>query len=375
METLLVIALAIAPPSNALPMAPVPVVSRSSPEPSLLTWTTGVVRCGDKAVQPVAMRQPLSGLHWGPVPPTMQPAAIRFRIDATGRPLSIRNDRSGFIAGAADLVPALAASVFPAGSAQEDCTVRYTARIASFEQSSIDDMIAYSVAPQSGALPDAGWDRMWPAGTTCRQMPRPAPLRLSFPDYESLRGTRGVRDWSAVQFDTDRQGRPVNVRLRAGTGNPALDKAAVAAIRASRYTQGPRIGCLSPFARAAEPLPPPPMPSSDGLRPAGSQCAVERPWTTPLRLVYPANLRGRGIEGWAVVAYDVAPWGEPGNVRILASEPAAEFGDAASRLIRQGRKPASPTGQSGCIDKVRYKMQDMATEMSGAGQGESQSVD
>ena len=34
----------------------------------------------------------------------------------------------------------------------------------------------------------------------------------------------------------------------------------------------------------------------------------------------------RAIEGWAVIAFDVAPWGGTGNVRVVASEPAADFG-------------------------------------------------
>lgn len=62
-----------------------------------------------------------------------------------------------------------------------------------------------------------------------------------------------------------------------------------------------------------------------------------------------------------MIAFDVAPWGQTGNVRVLAAEPAAEFGDAAQQIIRGAVKPPSPTGYTGCVERVRYIIRDGGT--------------
>ena len=57
-----------------------------------------------------------------------------------------------------------------------------------------------------------------------------------------------------------------------------------------------------------------------------------------------------------MVAYDVAPWGEPGNIRVLASEPAEAFGTQAGNVIRTARLAPTQAGHTGCVDRVRFVM-------------------
>ena len=87
-------------------------------------------------------------------------------------------------------------------------------------------------------------------------------------------------------------------------------------------------------------------------------CSGEPKWAflPPLGSYFPAAFRRRGIEGWAVVRFDVAPWGETGDVEVLASEPADAFGKAAARLIASARKAKAGRGDVGCVEKVLFKM-------------------
>lgn len=71
-------------------------------------------------------------------------------------------------------------------------------------------------------------------------------------------------------------------------------------------------------------------------------------------LRYPDAYRRQGVEGWGIVAYDVAPWGQTGNLRVVASEPSAAFGAAAMETVRAATKEASPQGYSNCVTRVRF---------------------
>jgi len=43
----------------------------------------------------------------------------------------------------------------------------------------------------------------------------------------------------------------------------------------------------------------------------------------PPLMPFPSRFRRRAIEGWSEIGFDVAPWRATGNVRVLASTPAA----------------------------------------------------
>ena len=64
----------------------------------------------------------------------------------------------------------------------------------------------------------------------------------------------------------------------------------------------------------------------------------------------------RRIEGWAVVRYDAAPWGEIGNVTVLAAQPSADFGTQAQVVLRSAKVAPSESGFTGCVERVRFVM-------------------
>jgi len=348
----------LAPQAQALSTPPPPPIIDDQPVGAplqWLKWTPGEVRCGGQAVAPVAMGQPAG--RFGFVPegaPTQQ--RYRFRIDAAGRPLTIVQDSMMTFSQVAGDDPGavLAVSRFPAGPARSDCTIAFVAQGTPIDAAPPGDLMAYSISSMFGRMSAPAWKRITPAGSTCFDTPRPAPLIRVLPDFDALPATPGVKDWSMVGYDLDAKGRPTQVRIVEGTGNRALDAASVKAIQGSRFTGGARTACLYPFWRKPAPVASPESPDKASLRPEGSNCPADRPWAVMPKLIYPAAYRQRGIEGWAAIAYDVAPWGETGNIRVLASEPATAFGQQAIQIVRLARKAPSQESATGCVEIVRF---------------------
>jgi TonB family protein len=49
-----------------------------------------------------------------------------------------------------------------------------------------------------------------------------------------------VKDWSMVDYEIDAEGQPRQASVTHGTGNKALDQAAITAVEQSRFTSGAR---------------------------------------------------------------------------------------------------------------------------------------
>ncbi|MBY8824970.1 TonB family protein [Sphingomonas colocasiae] len=356
----------------AVPPPPIVTDQGIAMQRKVLNWMPGEVRCGGQAVAVIAMPRPLVEFGLSPQGDTAQ-RSYRFRIDAAGRPLSIVQDKSaGWHVVADDLGPMLAATRFGAGAPRVDCVITFTAQASSIDDAAVRDLMAYSISPISGRLPPEGWKRIAPAGSTCMTAPRPAPLNRAFPDFDALPATPGAREWSMIGYDLDARGRPVHLRIVEGTGNRALDAASMKAVRGSRFTGGARAGCLYPYWRAAATLAAPQRPDPASLRPENGNCPGGHAWAVEPKLTYPAAWRRRAIEGWAAIAYDVAPWGGIGNVRVLASEPAAAFGQQALQIVQSARKAPSQSGASGCVEMIRFVMDrnDMPADGEAPGFGE-----
>jgi outer membrane biosynthesis protein TonB len=123
----------------------------------------------------------------------------------------------------------------------------------------------------------------------------------------------------------------------------------------SSFEPGARTGCgYSYYRRQPEPLKAPEAPPSASFRPEGSTCPAELgQWAFMPRLEFPPEFLRRGIEGWAAIRYDLAPWGATGNLAVLAAEPAEAFGAQAMRIVSQARRAPS-SGYSGCVTRVRF---------------------
>lgn len=321
------------------------------PQQRLAQWKAGPVRCGGTVIDPVRLVRSRPELAWAEVPLKM--TTLRFRIDASGRPLSIKREGGGdYIPFGSDLIPAFAASQFASGSPRNDCAIDFTIELAPLAMADRTDLMAYSLDQSSGQLPPEGWDRITPPDTDCRRRPHPAELLRAYPDFEKLPGTPGERQWSMTGYDLDKKGRPINVQTVAGTGDAALDAASRKAVAKSRFVAGARTGCMYPYWRGPLRIAAPPAPSEDSFGPT-PHCPAA-PWVQQPRMNYPQPWNRRSIEGWAVVQFDVAPWGEVGNTRVLASEPAEDFGREAMQVVRTARRAPSTTGASGCIERVRF---------------------
>jgi hypothetical protein len=328
-----------------------PPIPPTNPNRALVTWTPGDAQCGGVpiAIGPL-VRRPLNSLGWSPQD-NLKPVTFRFTIDDTGRPLSIARVGSDYIPFADDLGPALAASRFPS-RAREACQITYSPKAVPLAEAPVGDLVSYTISPIGGMLPKEGWDRIRPAGD-CMKPPMPAPLFSAFPDFARLPGTPGVLGWTLVGYDIDGRGKAANVHVVSGNGNPALEQASVKAMRDWKFAGGPRTGCLYPYHRNAVTLAAPTPPEEETFRPVDATCTEPRNWTRPLALQFPDNYRRRMIEGWAIVRYDVAPWGAVGNVKVLASQPSEDFGKQATMMLQGATLPAS-RGMTGCIDRVRY---------------------
>ncbi|MBB3346714.1 energy transducer TonB [Sphingomonas sp. BK069] len=319
----------------------------------LLSWSAGEVRCDGLPVTVTGLRQPSVELLWG-AGQTRASATLVFALDPTGRPTSIRPEAKE-VAPSADLAPALAASRFAAGASRTNCAITYTPRIAPLAEAAIADLIAYTLAPDNGTMPQEGWDRVRLAGT-CLDLPRPEALLRALPDFRNISATPGARDWTMVRYDTDARGRPRGTHVIHGTGNPALDAAAMSATRASRFTGGARTGCQYPYWLRPAKLVAPELSEAARAAKDGPDCPHRPAFLTPPRLTFPEPYRRRMIEGWAVIRFDVAPWGEIGHLSVVASEPTADFGSQAIIVMRSATLPPSDHGRSGCVDRVRFVM-------------------
>lgn len=355
------------PPIVSYPRAPGPhAVPVERPQQQLGRWMMRPVFCAgmapsDSAVQSVVREpDPDRFLTWRR--PQSQSQAdmtltLEFRIDATGRPLSIRRrvvSEAKYVPDAEDVLPAFAASRFAAGSERTGCQATFVVAAAPIAEASVADLMAYSLFP-SGTPPKAVWDRITPVGGNCTNPP-PDVLLRAFPAFKTMPDQPGYRTWSMTGYDIDPSGKPRNVRTIGGSGMPALDRASRDAIAGSRFERGARTGCFYPYYKNATILTAPTAPTEDEMRPAGTTCPHDHGWNQAPALIYPTRYWRRSIEGWAMIAYDVAPWGQTGNVRVLKAEPSAEFGDAAAAMIRNATLKTAGTGYIGCIDRVRYVM-------------------
>ncbi|WP_343525822.1 TonB family protein [Sphingomonas sp.] len=338
--------------------ATLPVRATVPPPPGgrwLVGWTPDEVRCDGAMVTAQSIRRPWNALAWGETG-AQHAITLRFAIDADGRPISITRQESGYVQYGDDVMPAFATSRFAAGAPHQDCTVRYTVRAVPLAQADPVEIMSYSLHPNSGVLPREGWNRLRVAGSDCMDIPYPQPLIRHFPEFRAIPATPGVPDWSMVRYDLDKGGRPRGATILTGTGNAALDKASLTAIRASRFTKGARAGCLYPFRRAPAKLPAPDMPEMIRDTKVEGNCPEHHEWATAPQLHFPEPYRRRSIEGWAVVSYDVAPWGQLGNLKVIAAQPSSDFGEQAMTVLRTARFPAGGQGYTGCVDRVRFNM-------------------
>lgn len=358
------------PPPIIVP--PGPNGSTTAMVSSITRFLPGEVRCDGATIAPVLREEPLPV---GSRRPTTLPTgiasppasiALEFRIDATGRPLTIRTadpPSPSYLLDMRDVVPAFAAWRFAPGAERRNCTVAFAVRSEPLGTAELSTLYRY-LALQRPGLPGfsfpvgrAAFDRLRPAGSTCSDEPS---VRLrAYPPFEEIPQAAGTRSHSFLAYDIDASGRPRNVRLLGSGGNAELDRASIAAIGDSRFAPEARTGCTYYYYRnLSEPMAAPATPEPATFKTADSDCPDDRnfAWSKLPDLSFPAEFAARNTEGWAVVRFDVAPWGEVGNVTVAAAEPAAAFGERAQSVVRAAKKNVSDRGYRGCVTRVVFKL-------------------
>jgi hypothetical protein len=341
------------PASAALRSLPPPPPNQGS---MLVRYVRTSLRCGSSEMVPVDDVTPLSSVWYpGQINITVD-QVLRFRIDADGRALGIvRDSGPAWQGGIDDLAPSLAVTRFAKGAPHQECAVTYRREEIPVTQAPIAALAEYWATPHPEAVLDRQVYRgLVPAGSDCER-DRPPPEVQRFPVFARIPQRPGTLSAVALRYDLDSRGRTRGVTPLAPSGNPALDRAATAAIAQSRYQAGPRTGCLFRFYQTAkQPTPAPPAPDATSF--ASADCKDLPKWKSMPPLVFPSAFNRRSVEGWAIIGFDVALWGATGKLKVLASEPAAAFGDAAKDIVAQATLPESKLGQSGCAEIVQFQI-------------------
>jgi TonB family protein len=350
---------------QAMPVVTVP-AAPATPDPAvrpaIVEYSPGAVRCGEHVVMPLFAATPLPASTVAGSRMDSSAFTVGFAISPDGRPHAIAEPRTVSVTSvgttAMDLPAALAAWRFPVGAERSDCSATFTATVTRVEDATPAKLYAFAALPKVSqfAFREIVDRAKTVGGGNCFTGPRPATLLEGHPDYDRIPQRSGTLSWTMVGFDIDAQGRPVRTRTLASDGNAALDRAAIAATKRSRWAAGQsRTGCTQPhFRRQNVPLvAPPPPPTQPATTAAG--CSPEAVLLAA-NFTYPEAFQRRAVEGWAIIRYDVAPWGATGNVSIVAAEPAARFGDSAMLGVLRSKLPATSTGASGCIVRVKFAM-------------------
>lgn len=355
-----VLAFALGSPALAVPPPPPPsaTISVGSPAPSsqplVQTWRASDVTCASGArIAPSDFVPPDPQPLMSRIAEGAQPVTITFAIDADGRAVDMTaalEPRYRLLA--RDLMPSLRASRFAVDKPQSGCTITYTSEAQTIAEAPLETLARLGVAQRLRVGKDV-WDRIAPGD--CRDRPRLAPLSRSYPDFRKLTRREGTRQWTYVSYDIDSDGTPVNLATPFTTGDAALDAEARSAVAAGRYAGGPRTGCVQAWWSGVETIPAPPIPPKDDTR-GNPACEINDRWEREPRLVFPPSYRQRAIEGWAILRYDVAPWGEIGAIEVLEAQPSSELGDAAVNVIRNARFKPLDAGLKGCVDRVIFRI-------------------
>lgn len=344
-----------APPAS--PQLPFGVQPETSAARKVLVWRAGAATCvaadGESfAIQPADLIEPHPITALSPAVPA--PISLTFDLDADSHPYNIRSNAppaSRYLA--RELMPALRASRFAVGTeGTPDCRITYTASAESFDALDLATLARYGAVPRQ-QLTQAAWQRIAPGN--CRDNPRLAPLLRAYPDWRKIAARPGMRSWSYVRYDVDAAGTPVKIETAISAGDLALDAEVRAAIAQSRFAGGPRTGCGVVLWRDPATVPAPPIPPA-GTHPENPACEIDDRWARAPQLTYPDPYRQRAIEGWAIVRFDVAPWGQIGEITVLEAQPTTEFGDAAVNVLRNARFKPMVAGLSGCVDRVIFRM-------------------
>lgn len=353
MRGLLLVALALLTPAAAHAVIPPP---PPKPQPQLVTYAStpttftcgkGQARLVEGAPVPIRTQQSyisVEGQFGSPAP-----ERYTFGVDADGRVIDLKPDTPRAIDSQAAVI---ASWRFAAGAPASACKLPLTATVVPLEVATPAQLLQAQIA---------GW-RNTPAYVrkaldalgNCGQTPRRRPQNIAYPDIRPF-GDRTVDPaWAGMTYDIDADGAVRNIRIVTQHGEPAFADLAAASIAESRFQTGsPRTGCHAVFKAGLKASPAAKRPDAASFERPEDACTLKKV-PLPEVMPYPPAYAERRVGGWAIVRFDVAPWGQVGSVEVLASQPTPAFGAAAYDLMQRIKVPAPPTGYRGCVMPIIY---------------------
>ncbi|MEO1219816.1 MAG: TonB family protein [Pseudomonadota bacterium] len=351
--------------AQAAPAVPPPPPVRVSANPAkieLAIWNAGEISCDNGAVLPGSTLRTVKRTRHFPFRRVPRNVTYSFTLGNGSRAMSVTQvpqDRNPPVQ--SDFAPAISASVFPAMDQEANCEVTFTREVTPIEEATLEDLVFYRVFDRSARVSRENWDVHFPGD--CRKRPYRRPLLQAYPDFRELPQSPGAPDWMVMRYSTDEDGRAAGVELVASSGNEALNASGVEAISQSRWTEANRSGCVHYYWLASDVIEAPEAPPESDFGEAPVACNLPSRWETEPRLTYPNTFQRRGIEGWAILRYDVAPWGQIGNVEVLDAQPAAEFAQTATNVLRSAKFRPLDTGLKGCIERVFFRLPEKPIDM------------
>lgn len=329
---------------------------------------TAEARCGGQAVAPLR-REDLSPRVFSDLPllpgqpPRPEPGpiadeAFAFTIDAEGRPISIgkstRTDGVVVISTEPDweVQASLVAWRFTERS-RSDCQLVVSSHRRSVEDTPVPVLARALALGRQSVLNPVLRDAMSREDDDCAGR-HPRIRTASTADRRRGATPPGGRDWVAVRFDVDAAGVARNVERLASSGDPGWDEEALRSVSETTFLPSARTGCVVGIQSIGDDQAAP-FVAPDARE--FSRCSSEqRARLATGRLTYPEAFSRRGIEGWALVRFSLASWGAVNDIEVIEAQPAAAFGDAATRLVRSSSVAAGPDHAIGCVDRVIFRM-------------------
>lgn len=337
--------------------------ARPSFDDAFVRDSVASVTCDGRAVAPIhSERLPptlANRTPGGPEPTPPAAEAFTFAVSADGRPRSIRPVPPTLMPGVTMIgsltdqgTEASLASWRFAPEAREACRLtieKPQSAVASAPEPLLARALALTAREDQRPIFRAALAR---PGDDCLTG---SPARTwVFPDGR-LQPPPGGRSWGAVRYSINADGGTFDLQVL-----DASSEAAGAALRdslaASTFAPSrPRTGCVAVISRYGDALgeAPPAPPELE----AANRCGLEVLDRMTLgALDYPDAFLDRGIEGWAVIRFNLASWGRIGGVEVVAAEPAATFGNAAQRIFTGARVTPAFEHAAGCVQRVGFRL-------------------
>ena len=369
MRRLMLLALALSTPSVAyarLPPPPLPAGARPPSELVSFAPPSGTVTCKDRQLT-VIESAPFRSRIWqtwappvstGPATPAIPrpPAseAYVFSVDDEGAVIDLKRAATAASWQPDEQAATLATWRFAPGAPATGCRLDLAPTVSALDDAAPAKLFEM-IALEGRNTPTVVRETVSKWGD-CGQAPRRRPHVVVYPDLRAFDDKSIAPAWAAITYGIDAAGAMRDVSIVAQGGDTAFADAAAAAMAETRsYPGPPRHGCYATFSASPRSTPAPKRPESKSFRRPGDACEVtQAALNIPETKLYPPVYAARKVGGWAILRFDVAPWGAVGNVEVLASQPSDAFGVAARNLVANARPTPPATGYRGCIVPVLY---------------------